>query len=462
MKFEIDKTYTNNLGAKVALLYRTGNNLAFIGAMGVYYTDLEGQCPDPGKSVQPPLKFKIGKHYTTKLGLKTKLEAIAGDRLIFKGLGAYFLTTTDGKAVWDHQDIVGECKDFAPDAKTTCDLKVGGIYKLRGGGIAKVMQIQGTTLDVAYLHNGCTGVGNSYPISGKWWSHDEPHPLDILNEPVLVLEVGKYYKTRSGRKVKVLAINPDSFVPAEVEFTDSGENRGYPLDGCWRFDKSAHKDDILEKWVEPSKPALKLEVGKYYKTRTGHKVRVAEIRKNSLANTPVTLDVWTDCGVIQSAYPLDGQWLFGNAESPLDIVSEWVEPPKPALKLEVGKYYKTRAGHKAKVERIGGPSVSHNVTVTTFDRPNPTTRTYTPQGQWAINLHESSLDLVAEWVEPEPVLEEGDIVIATTKGGREFVRIFAEYCDSEPKVYLDGSFYGSIAGNWASVKLLQKGKNAEA
>lgn len=249
MKFEIDKTYTNNLGAKVALLYRTGNNLAFIGAMGVYYTDLEGQCADSGKSVQPPLKFEIGKHYTTKLCHKVRLDAIVQGRLVFKAVEHAYRTTMDGKSVWGHMDVVGE-------------------------------------------------------------------------------------------------------------------------------------------WKEPQAP----------------------------------------------------------------------------LKLEVGKYYKTRGGHRAQVVSIGTPHISHNVVVITFEQATPVTRTYTSQGQWAVNLQESSHDLIAEypWPKSEKLkpLEKGDIVVATAKSGRKVVRVFAGYSGEEPTTYNDGYFEGLTAGNWSSVELLMKGKDA--
>lgn len=73
---------------------------------------------------------------------------------------------------------------------------------------------------------------------------------------------------------------------------------------------------------------MKIEVGKFYKTRDGHKVRIYAI--DGYSRFPIHGAKLFGGDWIQTKWEPDGFW-NSNTESVDDIVSEWSEP-KPKLK----------------------------------------------------------------------------------------------------------------------------------
>jgi hypothetical protein len=71
---------------------------------------------------------------------------------------------------------------------------------------------------------------------------------------------------------------------------------------------------------------LKIEAGKYYKTRDGRKAFVAAVAINPFGTTPV-YPVWGFIGNDDYYWAESGEYYFRDRDpNPLDIISEWKEP----------------------------------------------------------------------------------------------------------------------------------------
>lgn len=74
---------------------------------------------------------------------------------------------------------------------------------------------------------------------------------------------------------------------------------------------------------------MKIEVGKYYKTRGGRKVRIYAVDGECLYSVHGALFEADNKGWICCVWTEEGR-LISNTEADYDIVSEWTEP-KPRL-----------------------------------------------------------------------------------------------------------------------------------
>lgn len=93
---------------------------------------------------------------------------------------------------------------------------------------------------------------------------------------------------------------------------------------------------------------MKIEAGKYYRTREGEK-------KGPMI--PVTEGFYRDSfkfktGHFSEVYTEDGSFMDDVQESGGDLIAEWSEPQP--LKIEVGKFYMTRDGRRV------GPMTGNN------------------------------------------------------------------------------------------------------
>lgn len=133
---------------------------------------------------------------------------------------------------------------------------------------------------------------------------------------------------------------------------------------------------------EPSLKAapLSLAVGKWYKRRDGETVQITG--KTSYPEYPLG----DSSGLY---YTMDGRFHIGRLNHSLDLLEE---VPAPALKLEVGKWYRRRDGKKVKIERAivgdGGFLCSNGMAVTS-------------KGEFAPLNSDGSLDLIAETTAPD-------------------------------------------------------------
>lgn len=138
-------------------------------------------------------------------------------------------------------------------------------------------------------------------------------------------------------------------------------------------------------------PALKLEAGKFYMTQLGRRVGPAiPITHPGVFAFAAREDQHGRVAAFWLAelgsYTINGEWLSGRED--LNLVAE------APLKIEVGKFYRTRDGRKA------GP-VSVYVS-DTFNAPiNGDTNIVWGSGRGnSTPGHDFRTDLVAEWVEP--------------------------------------------------------------
>ena len=207
-------------------------------------------------------------------------------------------------------------------------------------------------------------------------------------------EVGKSYRTRDGSKATI---------------TRSGPNQKSwfgTVDGCtwaWLYNgriigrSAIHPLDLVAEWVEP---ALKFEVGKAYRTRGGRKVTLTKVMQGDLmgqAGTGACVDHWH----------ADGRYTHLCEIHSNDLVAEWVEPAPEPIHFEVGKSYRTRDGRKAVIDDVRKSVLDMHPVIGRILATSESVqeeRTWTLKGDWSHWRcpRGGPLDLVAEWVEPDP------------------------------------------------------------
>ncbi len=79
----------------------------------------------------------------------------------------------------------------------------------------------------------------------------------------LVIEVGKYYKTRDGHKIRIYAIDGHSHysIHGAVLWDDGWEVIGWTQEGFYYWEEGESGVDIVSEWTEPH-PAESWEVDK--------------------------------------------------------------------------------------------------------------------------------------------------------------------------------------------------------
>lgn len=143
---------------------------------------------------------------------------------------------------------------------------------------------------------------------------------------------------------------------------------------------------------------LKLEVGRYYRTRDGHKARIYALDGDGdVVHGAIWFDAWR-----MVSWDSEGHFYVNSGtESPNDLVAEWEEPK--ALTFEVGKFYRTRNGEKARVYALDGGAFQ-TVHGAIWSGGGWCSTTWQENGSRNVTYLKDRNDLVAEWYDtPEPI-----------------------------------------------------------
>ena len=90
------------------------------------------------------------------------------------------------------------------------------------------------------------------------------------------LEVGKFYKTRDGRKAEVVYINEEwtEYERAIIKFEGKGYGHTYSLNGTYYPGGGACNNNLIEEWKEPIKYSVECYVNlthvKLFDSLVGH------------------------------------------------------------------------------------------------------------------------------------------------------------------------------------------------
>lgn len=150
-----------------------------------------------------------------------------------------------------------------------CKLEVGKWYKTRAGDKVQCIKT-GNQSNIVYMsHNHYvfkdTGRGNSVGM--------EDLPSDVISEwgaLPFVVEKGKFYKTRSGRKAECLTteLTAPTWV-YKLIFLCDGSVIYTSTDGRFNaYTKDDHSKDIVDEWKEPKKKTGTVYL---YETKDGKK-----------------------------------------------------------------------------------------------------------------------------------------------------------------------------------------------
>ena len=135
-------------------------------------------------------------------------------------------------------------------------------------------------------------------------------------------EIGKEYVCRDGQIAVYVGedkcnVYPETFVIGESRFH-------FTRDGMFWNNGVPHRLDIIKE--QP----MQIEAGKYYKTRDGRKAFVAGVLlPNPLGSNGRKFPIvgyMKECSVMLT-WTTNGLERDSSKESPLDLVSEWSDPP---------------------------------------------------------------------------------------------------------------------------------------
>ncbi len=168
------------------------------------------------------------------------------------------------------------------------------------------------------------------------------------------LEVGKEYKTRDGRRVKITASpkmgdfyrycgriykNKNDLTGIKRFWTEDGISGGYPRNEGL---------DLISEWAE--KPTLKLEVGKKYVTKGGYEVTLFRVNLSNLFVGEWGFYILSNEWTRQiSEWNVDGRSIAGSY---LDIVAEIPTAVITPGVIDAPGKYVTRSGHLAEVTKV--------------------------------------------------------------------------------------------------------------
>lgn len=158
------------------------------------------------------------------------------------------------------------------------------------------------------------------------------------------LEVGKYYKTREGKKVKVTDYNKGYYFPYTV-MTEEGDKKHYTKNGEYWAPERHSPHDIVSLWEEEP---LQLEVGKTYLDRKGRKISIIE---KSFFNVPYPFigeEVTTE---LRFSFTESGKYLKSLISS-RDLVSIYTEKTNN-MKYKLKQEFDTLTIHKVVEGFIG-------------------------------------------------------------------------------------------------------------
>lgn len=230
------------------------------------------------------------------------------------------------------------------------------------------------------------------------------------------IEIGKTYKTRNGGRVTVEATDPKRGIASIYPFS------GRLLMTCLGLPHVA--EDGLRSWtpsgrelswvdgendlVEEVPAALKLEVGNLYRTRDGNVVRVVRFDDNP--HYPVEgILKRTPGGTFSYRWTEDGRFEVDRPNHYLDLVAPVEEAPTTSatLKIEAGKFYRTRGGKKVEVLAVC-PELAQDYQVFALRETvsgQKTCNEWTLKGKYIHNFpREHECDIVSEWTE-EPTVD---------------------------------------------------------
>lgn len=165
----------------------------------------------------------------------------------------------------------------------------------------------------------------------------------------LKLEVGKTYRSRDGRKVKIIKKLDGSWPFRGNDGSGDLTEISFTLEG--RFSYNTAQDtanDLVEEWVDvPAppmpRPKFNFRVGQVYRQRSGETTTIRFPREE---HDPEWI----------AAYISNGQWVTttghttikGKEEHAHDLMELISDVP---LSVEVGKFYKTRSGNIVHIDR---------------------------------------------------------------------------------------------------------------
>lgn len=79
---------------------------------------------------------------------------------------------------------------------------------------------------------------------------------------------------------------------------------------------------------------MKIEAGKFYKTRSGHKAFVAGVSPFASTQPLYRMTGFVDGGQSGTSWNIEGEFAADGMRSPEDLVAEWIDPPTPLEALK--------------------------------------------------------------------------------------------------------------------------------
>ena len=213
-------------------------------------------------------KFGIGARVSDDGDLGTIIDKRPGERLVKFDEPAF--TTRWWKKGW-LKAVAPAPEVSAPDtavptvapttASADCEFKVGDKVKFTTKSPASRAEYFDGVMTVAGLrtYSGKVMVKIGYP-SGL---NQITTPESLILAPTLTVEVGKFYKTRDGKRVGPIEETRGFFGGSHPFCYDEGEGRwSVTPTGVWSGDgKPGDWRDLVEEWAEPVEPAPKFKVG---------------------------------------------------------------------------------------------------------------------------------------------------------------------------------------------------------
>ena len=242
--------------------------------------------------------------------------------------------------------IINQEKVRDVDVLDISKAKVGDRLKSRRGTVIKVEYNNGSSIPVKTNLGwfNADGTGHSTGIEDsawdivEWVKSEKPKAQDIISgaddpgaQNEMRLEVGKTYRTASGKHVKIDSKDDGNQWPYSADnghtYLENGRvirNRSYP-----DFDLVA--EVAAESPASPpNEQPFKIEVGKYYRTRDGRKAYVSGPHPFLSEDSTYKFAGFIDGEAHNRAHvwTAKGEWLRCKI-SGKDLIAEWSEPAEP-------------------------------------------------------------------------------------------------------------------------------------
>ena len=160
---------------------------------------------------------------------------------------------------------------------------------------------------------------------------------------------------------------------------------------------------------------LKIEVGRYYRTRDDHKARIYALDGDEgVVHGAIWFDAWRMVSWDANGY----YYVDSETESLNDLVAEWDEPKD--MTFEVGQYYRTRKGNVAVIYSTNGlPAYPIHGAVRLLSGEWESI-TWTEKGKFAFFSDKNDNDLVGRW---DGVVEDTWPTLLSLKDSKTKLRI---------------------------------------